>query len=288
MRLSSCIVGKQEIMKRFASQLLAVISLLIATGGLASSAMRPGYGGTLRISLQEAPISLDPTSSHARNFPAVQCLQQLLFDNLVPIDDTGRIQPGLASSWQSDPAYRRWTFILRQGVHFSDSTILTAELVAASLRKSNPEWNVSVAGDSVIVQLAAPEWSLPAMLALPRNAILDRSNSEPRGTGPYRVTQWHAGRNLVLTARDDYWGGRAFIDSVLVQFGVSVRDQTAALDLGKTDLVDLPAEVARSFTSQGKSILTSPPVELIAIVLTHDTNSADDAKLMEALGLSLD
>ena len=37
----------------------------------------------------------------------------------------------------------------------------------------------------------------------------------------------------MLTARDDYWGGRAFVDSVEIEMGKSFREQKIALDLAR-------------------------------------------------------
>jgi peptide/nickel transport system substrate-binding protein len=276
-------------MKHFGLRLLAVTSLIVATGGgRAPAAVRPHYGGVLRVSLRGTAVTLDPTSLNAQSSPSLIGVSRLLFDNLVTSDEAGRIKPALAQSWQNDSNYQRWTFALRPGVVFSDGAIISAELVAASLRTSNPEWNVSVAGDSVLVQLAAPDWSLPATLALPRNAIVNRSGNTVSGSGAYKVAEWHPGHTLSLTANENYWGGRPYIDSVQVQFAVSTREQATAVEFGRTDLADIPLEAVRALSSQGSNVSMSAPVQLIAIASGRDAQSEDASKLMEILALSID
>ena len=54
--------GRQENMRRFAWQWVVVSSMLLMP---AEAEMRPQYGGTLRVAMREAPMSLDPLSGGA-------------------------------------------------------------------------------------------------------------------------------------------------------------------------------------------------------------------------------
>src|SRR3982074_3608683 len=103
---------RRQIMKRLCSILLAASSLL--GPGRACAALRPHYGGTLRIAVKESPASLDTLAS---NVPAG--LSGLVFENLVRLDERGHPQPLLATSWQAEPGNQRWRFLLRSGVSFS-------------------------------------------------------------------------------------------------------------------------------------------------------------------------
>jgi peptide/nickel transport system substrate-binding protein len=275
------------LMKRFASRLLAAASLILAAGNHTHAATRPQYGGTLRIAVHDAPSSLDPMTLN--DSPATSAIARLLFDTLVTIDASDRLKPGLAESWQTDAPHQRWTFTLRPGVTFANGTPVTPQIVAATLRTSNPDWNVSTSGDTtVVIQLAAPVWSLPATLALTRNAVADRSGTTAVGSGPYQVTEWRPGRNLTLAARDDYWAGRSFIDSVQIQFGLSSREQLASIDSRKSDLAPLPPQIAKQLSSQGKAVTITAPVELLALVWNRASQSPDEMKLLEVLTLSID
>ena len=85
-----------------------------------------------------------------------------------------------------------------------------------------------------MVECDAPTSNLPAVLALPRYGIAKRGGGKLAGSGPFAINRWDPGKKLTLTARDDYWGGRAFVDAIEIEMGKSFREQMIALDLGKS------------------------------------------------------
>ena len=270
-------------MKRRGFRLLAVASLLVA--GAATAATRPRYGGTLHVGLHAAPISLDPIQ---HNWAGAGNLSRLIFDTLVTLDDQGRPLPALATAWQAESANQRWRFSVRRGITFSDGTPLSPEVVATSLRAANPTWKVFSTGDAVIIERDSSDPDLPAELALPRNSVVKRDGGKVTGTGPFVVTQWDPGKKLVVTARDDYWGGRPFLDSIEIELGRNFREQMVSFDLGKAQVVEVSPEQARRAATEGRRIEASSPVELLALVFNRDPESAADSKQRDALSLSID
>ena len=265
--------------------LLAAISVALAVAAPAST--RPHYGGTLRISMREAPASLDPADSDQAGMFAAPGLSRLIFDTLVTRDVRGQAQPALAASWQADPGNQRWQFIVRRGVAFQDGTALSSDSIAASLRSANPKWKVFATGDAVVIECDAPTSDLPAILALPRYSIAKRGGGKLAGSGPFAISRWDPGKKLVLTAREDYWGGRAFVDSIEIEMGKSFREQVIALDLGKADIVEVAPEQMRHAVSEGRRVQSSAPAEWMALVFSRDSQSAEESKLRQALALSI-
>ena len=94
--------------------------------------------------MRAAPTSLDPAYSSQADSFARRSLTLLMFDTLVTLDESGRVQPSLAASWQASSGNssgsssgnsggnQRWQFRIRHGVKFHDGTPLTAEIAAAS------------------------------------------------------------------------------------------------------------------------------------------------------------
>jgi peptide/nickel transport system substrate-binding protein len=273
-------------MRQFALRLLVVSSLLLA--GLAHAARRPQYGGTLHVVMQGAPTSLDPAALAQPDSVTCRNFSSLLFDTLVTVDDLGRIRPALALSWQSEPGNQRWQFRLRRGVVFDDGSRLTPAAVAASLRAANPNWTIYALDDSLAIELNFADPSLAAELALPKNSIVKRLPDRVSGTGPFRVSEWQPGKKLVVAANEDYWGGRPFVNSIDVELGKSARDQVMLLELGKTDLIEIAPEQARRIAMEGRRVSESVPLELAALVFTHQQPSTEDQKLLNALALSID
>ena len=133
--------------------------------------------------------------------------------------------------------------------------------------------------------------SLLAELALPRNLILKRSgNGLPIGTGAFLVSEWQPGKLLKLTANEGSWAGRPFVDGVEIEFGKSLRDQAAALELDKADVIEVAPQAGNG--SQRRNTSSSPsslslPVELMALVFAANSK-AQDPRLREALALAID
>ena len=266
-------------MKLFAWQFLAAASL-IALAQRAPAETRPRYGGTLVVELHDALTLTDPGEWPLRLIP-------LVYNRLVHLDDHGEPQAALAISWQHDASGRRWEFRLRPHASFHDGTPVTAAAVAACLK----DWlNATAVNEGVVAfQTEAPMPDLPVRLGGARGAILTRgADGATVGTGPFRITEWQAGRHALLTAFEGYWGGRPFADFVDVRMSRSYRDQAIDLELGKADLIEIPIADFRRTSQQTVRTWTSAPSQLLALLFERGRAAADDARLREAMSLSID
>lgn len=263
------------------------ISVLLIAASTASADTRPQYGGTLHISISTSTSSLDPAdmsdSAGTRNLVA------LIFDTLVTVDATGQPHSALAESWQSAPGDGGLEFHLRRSVKFHDGSPLTAEIAASSLRKANPSWNVTGAGDLVTIESAGTTADLLQEVALPRNAIAKRDSSgNMSGTGPFRIVDWQPAKRLVAGANEDYWNGRPFVDEIDVDMGKNSRDQMNALESSRSDLVEVAPEQKHRVVSQRYELLRSSPIELIALKFAKEATSTQEKAARDALRLSIE
>jgi ABC-type transport system substrate-binding protein len=282
-----------------------VLALLLAALA-AGAARRPRYGGTLTVELAGRVMSLDPAQPQAsvEDQIAQERLLTLFADRLVTLDDHGQPQPSLAASWQHDEAFKHWELTLRF-VEFQDGTSSEPQAAVTSLQATNPSWHVSsrsvMSGahnenvavnfltQLVVIDFDTPQPNLPYLLAEPRNSILLRKSfGAVVGTGPFRITTWEPGQHAVLTANDDYWGGRPFVDSIDIQMGRSARDRMMDLDLAKSDVVEVSPESARLAAARGSRISASDPSELLALVFLRTSAAAKDVRLRQALSLAID
>lgn len=117
-----------------------------------------------------------------------------------------------------------------------------------------------------IAQLITPagDGATPPFRALPR-----------QGTGP-----------LVLVANDTAAGGRPFVDRIEITMGRTLRDQALDFDLGKADVIELSPEQARRTAQDTQKVVTSAPLELLALVLQTPAASADD-RIRQALNAAI-
>jgi ABC-type transport system substrate-binding protein len=240
-------------MKLPAWTLLVLSSIAIAPAGPAS---RPRYGGTLSVELSAPP-----------DFSRPGPFTRLIAETLVRENERGEIQPGLASAWQHDGERKRWRFTLRPRVRFHDGRPLDAASVVASLRLRGPDVAVTGAGQIVTVASDRPLPSLLSELALSRCAIVRKNDAGLLiGTGPFRATQ-----GTVLSAFDDYWGGRPYLDALHLRSGGASRT---------ADVWDVPVGGTRRILPDRTRLWASQPAELLALLVP--------ASIREALSLSID
>lgn len=276
----------------------AAISLLFAAACIyaqasARSATRPRYGGTLRVELRAAKVSLDPREWKIGSLESAtdEKLAALIFERLVSLDNYGRFQPVLATEWSHDAANRRWQFTIRTGVKFSDGTSLNASAVAAALELLLPETlQISLAGNSVLVQSSTPVPDLLEQLASGRYFIYRAlPDGTLVGTGPFVASQTPAvGGHLLFRANEDTWSGRPLLDAVDIALGVPSLRAMFDLQLGKADLVELAADLVPRAKQASLRVWTSEANTLYALRFDDAQNVASDAHLREALSVSLD
>lgn len=276
-------------MRRTPFRLLAASSVLwCALGSVAAT--RPHYGGTLRVEMRAAPVSLDPTQEGAAPEAAARVkLAPLLFDTLFTLDAGGHPRPYLATSATVSSDGKSWRIDLPAGVKFHDGTPLTPQVAAGALRAANSEWTVRAERDAVVVESKSAMPWLPAELARPRYAVVRRGVDGPvAGTGPFRIAEWVPAKKLVLVANDDYWRGRPFLDKLSVELGRGLREQSIALELGNADMVEIAPEQARRALEERRNVALSAPIELLALVFDRSRRAAANERLRQAAGAAVD
>jgi peptide/nickel transport system substrate-binding protein len=148
--------------------------VLSACAAAAGASTRPRVGGTLRVEMSERVDNIDPRQwpSAPVQVAAAERLSSLVFDRLVRLDEHGTPQPALAISWQHDAESKRWQFRLREGVKFSDGTLLTPAIAAMALQQLlGASFDVSASSDSVLIQADHSLPGLPMQLATGRYFI---------------------------------------------------------------------------------------------------------------------
>ena len=265
-------------MKRTVPLWLAIVSLLFALPVPASARTRPRYGGKLRMDTASDPLKAPDGAA-----------RRLIFDTLTLVNRNGEVVPALAVSWESQSASHRWQFHLRSGVRFHDGSPLTAEAVEQSLAAACAHcgWRVRAVGDSVVITSDSPMPGLPAELARNIYAITRQgADGNPNGTGPFRFTANSSGI-VFLSANDDSWQGRPFLDEIEIYGNRGIHDQWLDFSVGKADLVEVPPEKL-SLAQQERMplVITARPTDLLALTMSDQLVS--DPHLRQSIALALD
>lgn len=184
----------------------------------------------------------------------------LLFEGLVAFNATLEPVPRLAESWEQSNDGRTITFRLRSGVLWSDGEPFTSKDVAFTVEqirntKLRTLWRTYFSGiesiktpDDLTVVVTYDKPYAPALVSwsvgiLPEHKFIDQdfgsapANSEPVGTGPFKLTRWERGGLMLLSHNDKWWHGSTGLSSIELVFGID--DKLAALKAGKLDFTNI-------------------------------------------------
>ncbi|MEX2626313.1 MAG: ABC transporter substrate-binding protein [Ilumatobacteraceae bacterium] len=207
-------------------------------GAAAGECTADRTGGSIVFGVPGQPNALDPISiAGSATTGGLELIQ--MYDVLLTYDpDTGQYEPHVAESFGSSDDFTVWTVTLRDGVSFGNGDPLNADAVVASFERFQENATgaysalatrvaeVTAVDDlTVEFELAEPWSGFPFTLAntpgmIVNTAVADEAGeafgTDPAGAGvgPYEVTRYASGEEVVLTAKDDYWGGPVCIEEI--------------------------------------------------------------------------
>ncbi len=282
----------------------AFVFALLAFTHAALATKHPKYGGTLRLELQIAKLSLDPREWKNGSVAAAENerIATLLYDRLITLDDYGRFQPALSTEWSHDASFKTWQFELRSGVEFSDGSLLTPKDAATCLQPLLPAGlQISATENGVLIHSAHSVPDFLEQLASGRYFIFRvKPNGSLLGTGPFilaensPLTPSEANpsvlkpAHLKFRANEDAWAGRPFLDCIEVTLGDPALRQILNLQVGRADVVDIPPDLVRKARQDNLRVWSSAPTTLLALRFDDAQPAASDPHLREALDLALD
>ena len=222
-------------------------------------------GGSATVATYLEPQGLDPVGLPGNAVTGGAELMAL-YDNLVSYDpETGKYEPRVAESVEPNDDFTVWTVKLREGITFGNGDPLTAQDVSISIDRHRspdnfqvssgevkPIQEIEVVDDATLTfTLNEPYPTFPHVLAtdagmITNPRIVDERGSEGfatnpagGGVGPYEFERYAPGEEVVLKAKDDYWGGPVCIDELRF-IRIAGADATMdALEQGEVDVAFL-------------------------------------------------
>lgn len=268
------------------------------------SALSPAYAasGPIKIVLPEEADLLEPCMATRSNIGRV--IMQNVSETLTELDVRGDkgLMPRLAEKWEQK-ADGSWRFHLRQGVTFSDGTAFDAKDVKYSFDRIMSDKNAcesrryfggmtvnaQVVDDRTIDFNVDPvQPILPLLLSLvtivPERTPLEFVR-EPVGTGPYKLTNWTPGQQIVLTARDDYWGQKPQVTEATYLFRADPAVRAAMVQTGEADISPSISQLDATNPATDFSYLDS---ETVYLRIDHNIEPLNDVRVRRALNLAID
>ena len=304
----------------------SVLTLTACGGALAAQTT------TAPTTTQTAPTSTPTdviTYGHQQEPPCVHggwieqgYLSHQVLDALVSLGDDGEVEPWLATDWEVSGDDLTWTFHLREDPTFSDGTPVDAQAIVDNIdywqEGGNSTARVWLDGyvedataldeHTVEIALAAPYPRLAENLTQPYfgiqspTALATRSAEEncaaPIGSGPFTVTEWNRGTNILFDRRDDYdWApataasqGPAKTQRIDWRFLSDPTARTAALRSGELDAIyDIQAFEWENLQDEGyETHLYNTPGRPQQISFNTTRAPFDDRRVRQAFAYSLD
>ncbi|MDR1775178.1 MAG: ABC transporter substrate-binding protein [Actinomycetes bacterium] len=270
---------------------------------------------TLKVGLCFDAPTLDAIYSYDYSTAVVTQISE----GLLYYDNQDALQNGLAESWEEvDPT--TYVYNVRSNVTFSDGTPMTMDDVMYSLeryRDADLASYLSWMYDSVDSIEQTGDWQFTVKLKqadalwkhtfattggmIQSKAAIEAAGKDyggpgswPVGTGPYKVSAWSPGSEIVLEYNDNYWNKAADgePDIKTVEFQIITEDATRimAITSGQIDLntvtpVDLLPDVEKS---ENVNYYMIPSGGMQTITFNCLKAPFDDANIRRAIACAID
>ena len=192
------------------------ISALGLAPTAAEAAMKPQYGGSIKIGLRSDISRLDPHPLYPP-YPTSNAMS-LIYNGMTEADYDLNVIPALAHAWETSKDGLVWTWHIRKDVTFHNGRPMTGEDVKANIeRVLEPKIGALVRGELTIIDkmelldkytlrmtVKDKYYPLPAMLTnrwvpIIDPQALDTVKRHPIGTGPFKFVSW---KRLQVDDRD--------------------------------------------------------------------------------------
>jgi peptide/nickel transport system substrate-binding protein len=290
--------------------------LLLGTAAAAAATslwaphVRAAAPDTLRFaSAAGGPRMTDPnqTTQGSDNWAVIQMFEYLVQPpdgnfGIAPED----FQPWLAESWTTSDDAKTWVFTLRQGVQFHKGYgEMTADDVTRSFLRARDEGvskanytnlaDVTSSGKyEVTITLTNPDPMFLSSTVTSRNVMVvsakaeaelgEKFQTEPIGTGPYKIEQWDAGQKITLSTWDGYWGDKPAYAKAEYQWRSESSVRAAMVTSGEADV----AMGLSPDDNIGDLGVDYPNNETVALRLDANAAPLNDIRVRQAINYAID
>jgi peptide/nickel transport system substrate-binding protein len=299
---------KSVVMAAAAVVTMVSVAACSAGAGAGNRAASGGASGTLSVGFLSEPASLDFTRSDGAAIP--QALLYNVYETLVKVDQTGRVVPSLAKSWDVSPDRKTYTFHLVDNAKFSNGAPFTADDAKFSIdRVETDAWTISLksamnvvarttAVSPTVLQVALSEPSndwlyrmttrVGAMFS--RTGVSDLAN-KPMGTGPYAFASWTRGDSITLTRRDDYWGAKPYYARAVLKYFKDPTAEDNALLSGTINVISAegtPESLGQFENNPKYQVLQGTSNSELQLSLNNGSGPMSNLKMRQAVRYGID
>lgn len=286
----------------------AVVAATAVIGSLAacatgSSSTGGGAPSSLTVASPYPTVTLDPLGTSGADNGTLLAAKQI-FSRLVDAD-SGSFKPSLATSWQTSPDAKTWTFTLR-AAKFSDGTALTAKdvtaSIAAAVAQNDP--NASAVKDATVDAVsdhqvrftfadATPSLlgALTQLYIVPAGqAATPDSFNKPVGSGPFMVSSFAPNQSVVLVPNPHYWGPAPKLKKLTLRDIPDINARITALRTGEIQATwGVPDDQVDQVKGQdGITVTSTPSTAVYTMWFNSSRPSLANAAVRKAIWQAVD
>jgi len=284
-----------------------------ATGTTPTSGSTSGSGGTINFNLTTGDTGVgNPILS-----TAVGYVEFFAFNHLMIYDDTGTLQPELATDWSFSDDNLTLTINLHQDATWhdgepfnADDVIFTFDTIKDDKTDTGLKSNLQFSGefvtwekvDDFTVKLTLPQPFAPMLFQLNNIPIIpkhilegvadintDAFNKQPIGTGAFKVTEWQQDQFIKYVRNDNYFLGEVKPDGLTVLIQENTDVGAASLDAGEIDLMFTPPELQPNYEKSADFTLHNYVYFTpITLAFNHKHTILSDLKVRQAIAMAID
>ena len=293
-------MSEPSVVQALRPAVIAVALALLCSACLQRPVTNPNI---LVVGVTSGPNSLDPRIG---TDDVSGKASQLLFNNLMMLDDHLRVVPDLAERLDT-PTPTSYVVTLRRGVRFHDGHELTSADVVYTFRSlldpaflspRKGAFRMVQAIDArdrytVVFTLKERFGSFPVNLVFPivPDGAGTHFRDHPVGTGPYRFVAYATDDRLELARFDDYFGGAAKNDGVVLRIVPDDIMRGLELRKGTMDIVvnDLAPDIVYQLGRDPKiQLVEAPGTDYQYVGLNLRDPLLQDRRVRQALGYAID
>ncbi|MDN5726670.1 MAG: ABC transporter substrate-binding protein [Propionibacteriales bacterium] len=289
-------------MKRIVAVLLGGLMLVVAGCTPQPEAPRT----EMIIGATAQPPSMDPTTSDSAAIP--QVLLYNVYETLIKIDNDGQMQPLLATQWALSEDRLSYTFSLDERATFADGRPVTAQDVVWNIERVRTEGTAVLKNQMAPVKKATATGERTVRVELSKQSnswlywmsstagmIIDPKASDltakPAGTGPYTLTSWSKGSDLVLSQRDTYWGAKPYATKVTFRYFSDPNAMNASMLSGGLDVISnlqAPQALAQFADTAQFQVIEGTTQGEVVMGFNHQTPALKDKRIRQAINHAID
>jgi peptide/nickel transport system substrate-binding protein len=227
------------------------------------------------------------------------------------------VEGDLAKSWQASPDGKVFTFVLNDGHKFADGSPVDAQAVKFSFDrllkiKKGPSEPFEQVDKVDVIDEHTVRFTLKDSFAPFLSALVDDGGGivspevmkhetggdlgqayladHTMGSGPFQVTSWEKGQQIVMEPNPNYAGRKPAFKKVIIKIIKEASARRLQLEKGDLDIAeDIPVDQLKALKSaKGVVVVDEPSFQVTYLYLNNTRPPLDNPKVRQALSYAID